>query len=244
VQKERREPERHLLEHSSNISGGGRRLRGSARTTRRRAGSEEQPDTQSVDFLSQPLSTTKMQSSLQRHHACAGFLSQGQAAIDARPSLTFIREQMSKSRDQGQATRVSVVPQTVLPGKACQQLDVRRREKFQSISINSDRRSPGATLLPEVRLESGISLSTIHAQMAMGRAQLRQSQQPPTSQQVGPVQQPSSQQVGPVQPTEAQLARASQGNDDRPLAEARAHVVEEDDRADGAGIRRSHQEAC
>jgi hypothetical protein len=185
-----------------------------------------------------------MQSSLQRHHACAGFLSQGQAAIDARPSLTFIREQMSKSRDQGQATRVSVVPQTVLPGKACQQLDVRRREKFQSISINSDRRSPGATLLPEVRLESGISLSTIHAQMAMGRAQLRQSQQPPTSQQVGPVQQPSSQQVGPVQPTEAQLARASQGNDDRPLAEARAHVVEEDDRADGAGIRRSHQEAC
>jgi hypothetical protein len=129
-------------------------------------------------------------------------------ANDARPSLAFIREQMSKCRDQGQSTRVSGLPQVVLPGRACQQLDVLMREPLQS--INADRRSPGATLLPEVLLEGRISLATIHAQMAMNGAQRRQAQQPP-----------ASQQVGPVHPTEAQLAteaRAAQGNDDRPRA--------------------------
>ena len=193
---------------------------------------------------SSPTPSPKVFLSLSRQPRCKPpymVLSQGQAAIDARPFIAFMREQMSKRRDQGQATRVSVMPQAVLPGRACQQLDVRRREPLQG--LNADGRIPGATLLPEVRLDSRVSLATIHAQMAMGKAQRRQAQQPPSSQQVGPV---SSQQVGPAQPTEAQLAteaRADQAEDDRPPAETRVHVVEDDGGAVGAGRRRSYQEA-
>jgi hypothetical protein len=108
--------------------------------------------------------------------AGAGFLSEGQAAIDARPSLAFIREPMSKRRCQGQATRASVMPQAVLPVRVLHQLDVQSREQLQG--SNADGRTPGATFLPEVLRSSRISLATIHAQMAMGRAQRRQAQQP------------------------------------------------------------------
>ena len=62
-------------------------------------------------FLSGGFFSLKMQASLQRHGAGAGFLSEGQAAIDVRPSLALIRELMSKRRGQGQARRATVMPQ-------------------------------------------------------------------------------------------------------------------------------------
>jgi hypothetical protein len=171
-----------------------------------------------------------MQASLQRHGAVAGFLSEGQATIDARLSISAIREMVSKRRCQGQATRASVMPQEVLPVRALQHLDERSREPLQG--GNADGRIPGITFLPEVRLSSRISLATIRAQMAMGGAQQRQAQQPPSSQQVGPAG------------VAVHVPRDDQGNDDRPPAEAQVHAVGEDGGVAGAGRRRIHQEAC
>jgi hypothetical protein len=98
-----------------------------------------------------------MQSSLQKHGA--GFLREEQAAIDPRPSLEFIREQMAKRRDQGQTPRVSVMPRAALPSGARQLLDVRWREQLQGLDANA--RIPGVTLLPEVRLEGMTPLAII-----------------------------------------------------------------------------------
>ena len=123
-----------------------------------------------------------MQASLQRHGAVAGFLSEGQATIDARLSIAAIREMVSKRRCQGQATRASAMPEAVLHVRAFQHLGERSPEPPQD--GNTDGRIPGITFLPEVRLSSRIPLATIRAQMAMGRAQQRQapsSQQPPSS---------------------------------------------------------------
>jgi hypothetical protein len=170
-----------------------------------------------------------MQASLQKHGA--GFLSQGQAAIDALPSLEFIWEQMSKRRDQGQAPRVSVMPRAALPSGARQQLDVRRREPLQGLDAN--RRIPGVNLLPEVQLEVMIPLATIRVQMATGAAQRRQTLQLPQLQQVGPVQPPGTRRAG---------ASAEQAEGGRPPANARSHGSEEDGGAVGAG-KRSRQEA-
>ncbi len=73
---------------------------------------------------------------------------------------------------------------SLLPVRAFQHLGEQSREPFQG--GNADGLIPGITFLLEVRLSSRISLATIRAQMAMGRAQQRQAQQPPSSQQVGP----------------------------------------------------------
>ncbi len=158
-----------------------------------------------------------MQASLQRHGAGAGFLSEGQAAIEVRPSLACIRELMSKRRGQRQARRATVMPQAVIPVRAFQQLDVRSRDPLQG--GNADGRIPGATFLPEVRplpevqQSSRVSLATIHAQMAMGGEQRRRRNSRPH--------------------------HSSWGQ----RAEAQVHVVDGDGGAVGAGRRRVHQEA-
>jgi hypothetical protein len=109
-----------------------------------------------------------MQASLQRHGAVAGFLSEGQATIDALLSIVAIREMVSKRRCQEQATRASAMPQAVLPVRAVQHLGERSREPPQG--CNADGRIPEITFLPEVRLSSRISLATIRAQKTLNPA--------------------------------------------------------------------------
>ncbi len=170
-----------------------------------------------------------MQASLQKHGA--GFLREEQAAIDARPTLELIREQMAKRRDQGQTPRVSVMPRATLPSGARQLLDARWREPLQGIGANA--RIPGGTLLPEVLLEGMTPLAIIRVQMAIGAAQRRHALQLPQSQQAGPVQPPGAQRAG---------AGADRFEGGRPPADARAHASEGDGGAAGTG-KRPRQEA-
>lgn len=165
-----------------------------------------------------------MLASLQKHGA--GFLREERAAIDARPTLEIIREQMAKRRDQGQTPRVSVVPRATLPSGARQLLDARWREPLQGIGANA--RIPGGTLLPEVRLEGMNPLAIIRAQMAIGAAQRRHALQLPQSQQAGRVQPPGEQRAG---------AGAERFEGGRPPADARAHAAEGDGEAAGTGKR-------
>ena len=165
-----------------------------------------------------------MLASLQKHGA--GFLREERAAIDERPTLELIREQMAKRRDQGQTPRVSVVPRATLPSGARQLLDARWREPLQGIGANA--RIPGGTLLPEVRLEGMNPLAIIRAQMAIGAAQRRHALQLPQSQQAGRGQPPGEQRAG---------AGAERFEGGRPPADARAHAAEGDGEAAGTGKR-------